>query len=293
MADTLDGLKSRGNINTTAAETVELDTSREDVRVLLKSIINRVGESTLEGKSAVDFGVALVLVGLASSIVAAITLAVLSRARLHAVGITVARFVAGGANLDTKELVAGHGLLRDLGDHTINLEADLALSLEVTEVGFSGLKLVVETSKLIGDEVLRDSSLITSEVHLTLVGGLHVSVLHETKEGVSLEAEVTILARNGGRGSLGIVVGILEDGAEVSVKTLLVEGRDPTMRPAGSDIGTELGILKASIRGSISRSRGGNVDVVRKLLLVEHGARIAGRHEEDKLLEHLLAPAWR
>jgi len=84
MADTMDSLEGRSNINTAAAETVELDTSREDVRMILEGIINRLGEGTLEGKSAVDLSVALELVGLASSIVAAVARAVILVAGLDA-----------------------------------------------------------------------------------------------------------------------------------------------------------------------------------------------------------------
>jgi len=288
MADIVDGLKSRGLINTAAAHTVELDTSREDIRMTLDGLINRVAEDTLEVKSALHLLLALVLVGLASGIVAAIARAVIDAASLDARGIAVAGLVAGLADLDRHEVVVGHGELRDLRNHAINAEADLALSLESTEVGGRRITLIVVLGKSVRDKVLRDSSRISSEVHLAdlaSVGG----ILEETGEGLSLEAEITVLAGDGGRGLLSIVVRILEDGAEIDAHAVIVDGGDPAMRPARSDIGAELGILKASIRGSSSRSRGGNVDVLRELLLVPHGTRIAGRHEEDKLLEHLLA----
>jgi len=288
MADTMDGLEGRSNINTAAAETVELDTSREDVRMILEGIINRLGEGTLEGKSAVDLSVALELVGLASSIVAAVARAVILVAGLDARGIAVARLVASLADLDAKELVVGHDLRRDLSDHAINTQTDLALSLKLAEVSRSGLKIVVELGKLVGDEVLRDSSGVLGDVHVATKVSMHVNVLHETGEGLSLEAEVTVLARDGRRAVVSIVVRILKDGAEVSVHAMSVDGMDPAMRPAGSDVGPELGILEASIRRGRGRSRGGNVHVLRELLVVEHGARVASRHEEDKLLEHLL-----
>jgi len=249
---------------------------------------NRLREGSLEEKRALHLILGLILVGLASSIIAAITLALLVRLGLAAVSIAAASFIALLANLDTKEPVVGHGGLDDLGNHAVNTEADVALSLQLTKRVLGGVKLVVKLSKLIRNEVLRDSSHVTRHVHSTTEGRLHLSVLHETKEGVSLEAEITILARNGGRVLLGIVVGILKDGTKVSVETVVVEGTDPAMRPARSNVSLELVIPEASIRRGGGRSRSGNIDVVRELLLVEHGARVAGRHEEDELLEHPL-----
>jgi len=289
MGDILDGLKSRGQINTAAAETVELRTGRKDIRMVLERTLNSLRESTLKSKSAADLLVALELVGLASGIIAASTTAVISRATtLSALGIAITGLVASLADTSGKELVAGHGEGRDLSDHAINAETDLTLSLESTEVLLGGVKVVVKLGKLVGDEVLRDSSRITSDVHDTMGNTANLDVLHESVPGLLLKVEVTVLARDGGGLSLGVVVGILEDGAEVDVLTVGVDGGDPAMRPAGGDISVELRILKASIGGSISRSRGGNVHVVRELLVVEHGARVASRHEEDKLLEHLL-----
>jgi len=291
MADTLDCLESRSNISAAAAETVELDTSREDVRVVLEGSRERVSEGALESKGALDLLVALVLVGLASSVVAAVALAVLlTTTSPAALSEAVARDIAliSRADLNTKELVAGHDLRDDVSHHAVDLHADPALSLELSEVSSSGLKLVVKLGKLVGDEVLRDSSGVLDDVHLTAVGSLDLSVLHEAKEGVLLEAQITVLARAGGRAGVGIVIGILEDGAEVDVHAVRVDGVDPAMRPAGSDVGAELGILEASIGGGRGGSRGGNVDVGRELLVVEHGARVASRHEEDELLEHLL-----
>jgi len=287
MADTVDGLKGRSHVNTVAAETVEVRTSGEDVRMVVKGLSKSLSERLLELKSAGDLIVALVLVGVASRIIAAVASAVVLVAGLDAITIAIALSVAGLA--DTHELVVGHDHVSDLSDHVINAEADLALLLEDAEVLLSGLTLIVVLGKSVRDEVLRDSSWISCHLlGATTVRSAEVDVLHEAKEGVSLEAEVTVLARDGLRVLISIVIRILKDGAEVSVHAVGVDGSDPTMRPAGSDISAELGILKASIRRGVSRSRGCNVDVLRELLLVEHGARVAGGHEEDELLEHLL-----
>jgi len=288
MADTVDGLESLGHINTAAAETVELDTSREDVRMLLERGINRLAEGTLEGKSALDFLIVLVLVGLASSIITAHTRAVIRRASDNARSIARAGLIALLADAHVKELV-GKRLADDLTDHGVNAETDFLLSLESGKVLSSRLSLVVVLGKSERNKVLRDSGLVVLNAKTALRSSTDEGVLHEAEEGQVLEAEITILARRGGGLSSGVVVRILEDGAEVSVHAVIIDGLDPTMRPAGSDIGAELGILKASIRGGRGRSRSGNVDVLREVLLVEHGARIAGRHEEDKSLEHLLA----
>jgi len=61
---------------------------------------------------------------------------------------------------------------------------------------------------------------------------------------------------------------------------------EPAVGPAGGDKGAEGGITEASIGRGIDGSRGDDVHVLRDLLLVPHGARVAGRHEEDELLEH-------
>jgi len=287
MADTIDGLESLGHINTAAAETVELDTSREDVLVLGKRRLNSLGEGTLKGKSTVDLSIALELVGLASSIIAAHTLTVLSRAAGNARSIAVARLVASLADAHVKVLV-GKRLSNDLADKAVNAKTDLLLVLESLVVLSSRLTLVVLLGKSVGNEVLGNSGLVLHDLHsLALLGG-SIAAGHETSPGEVLEAKITVLARRGGALLGGIVVGILPDGAEIDVLAVVVDGGDPAMRPARSDISAELGIIKASIGRSRSGSRGGNVDVLRELLLVEHGARVAGRHEEDESLEHLL-----
>jgi len=287
MADTIDGLESLGHINTAAAETVELDTSREDVRMDLKVGRDGAREGALKSKSAIDLSISLVLVGLAFSIIAAHTRAVIRRASDDARSIAFAALVALLADTHVKELV-GEGLRDDLADHVINGKLDLLLVLEGSVVLLSGLKIVVQLSKLKRDEVLRDSGLILLSNKLTVLVASNHALAHESRPGEVLEAKVTILAWASRRLLSGIVVRILEDGAEVDILAVLIDGADPTMRPAGSDISAELRILKASIRGSRGRSRSGDVDVLREVLLVEHGARIAGRHEEDESLEHLL-----
>jgi len=288
MADMVDGLKSLRNRDTTAAETVELDTSGKDVRMLLERGINRLAESTLKSKSTLDLLVALVLVGLASSIITAETRAVILRASDDARSIAIASLIARLTDTHVKILV-GEGLTDDFRNHGVNAETDLLLSLEGSIVLSSRLSLIVVLSKSERNKVLRDSGLILLNDHAADLTSAEFGVLHETSEGHVLEAEITILAGRSGGLLGGIVVRILKDGSEVSIHTVSIDGADPTMRPARSDIGAELGILEASIRRSRGRSRGGNIDILREILTVPHGARIAGRHEEDKSLEHLLA----
>jgi len=289
MADVVDSQKSLSHIDTAAAETVPLRASRKDVGMALKRRLNSLGEGTLKSEGTLDFIVVLLVVGSASSIIAAHTRAVILRTVTDARSIAVARLVAGLAHAHVKELIVRKRLRDDVANHAVNTETDLALGLENGVVLLSGLTLVVALGKTIRNEELRNSGLILRSIEATLVGSTNgLLVLHEAKEGKVLEAKVTILARSGGRLSSGVVVRILKHGAEVSIHAMSIDGRDPTMRPAGSDIGTELGILKASIRRSRSRSRGSNVDVLGELLLVPHRARVAGRHEEDEVLEHLL-----
>jgi len=287
MANAIDGHKSLREGNTTAAETVELDTSRKEVRMVLKSGINRLAEGTLKGKSTLDLFVALELVSLASSIITAHTGAVIFRASDNARSIARARLITSLADTHVKVLVRKR-LLDNLADHAINAEADFALILEGSIVLSRRISLIIMLGKSERNKVLRNSSRILLSSNVDLRTSLDISVLHEAKEGEVLKAEITILARRGGRLLSSIVVRILKDGTEVSIHAMSIDGLDPTMRPARSDISVKLVILKASIRRSRGRSRSGDIDVLRELLLVEHGARIAGRHEEDKSLEHLL-----
>jgi len=288
MANVMDGLKSLGNRNATAAETVELDTSRKDVRMVLKRIINRLAEGTLKSKSTIDLLVALTVVGLASSIITAHTFTVVGSALSNARSIAVASLITSLADTHVKEFVRKR-LANDFTDKSINAKTDFTFSLVDSIVLRSRLSLVVVLGKSVRNKVLRNSSLILTGSDTTLVGmRLSFSVLHETKEGQVLKAEITILARRGGGLSRGIVVRILEDGGEIGIHTVTGKGFDPTMRPARSDISAELRIFKASIRRSRGRSRGSNINVLREVLVVPHGARIASRHEEDKSLEHLL-----
>jgi len=289
MANIVDSLESLSHINTAAAETVPLRASRKDVRVIPERRIDSLSEGALESQSTLDFIVVLVLVGNASSIIAAPASAVIRGAgRLHARIVAVARNVAHLADTHVEEII-GKNLVDDLIHHAVNTETDLALSLEGSEVLLRRLTLVIALCKTIGDEELRNSSLVLNQVE-TILGGIRsgVLVIHEAKECQILKAEITILARSCHRVVSSIVVRILEDGAEVGVQTLGVEGRDPAMGPAGSDKGAELGILEASVRRRRSGSRGCDVDIWGELLLEPHGTGIAGRHEEDEVLEHLL-----
>jgi len=287
MADVLDSLESLADANTAAAETVPLRTSRKDVRMILKGSINGVGEGTLKSKSTLDFLIVLEGAGLALGIIAAHTSAVIGAADLHASCIAFARIVTNLADTHVKELV-GKSLAGDLADHTVNAEDDLRLSLESSTVLLSGLTLIEALGKTIRNEVLRDSSLILGHIEATLLGADSVGVLEETEEGEVLEAKITILAGLGGALLGSIVVGILEESAELSLQATSDKRFDPAMRPARSDIGVELGILKTGIRRRGGRSRGGDVDVLWEVLFVPHGTRIASRHEEDESLEHLL-----
>jgi len=286
-ANTINGLKSLAHVNTTAAETVELATSRKDVRMHHKGRLNSFHEGTLKSKSAIHLLSALTFVGLACTIITAETLAVIRIASTDAGGIARARLVASLADTHVKELV-GKRLADDVGDHVVNAELDCLLLLESSKVLLRGVTSVLVSGKSVGDEVLRDGGLVLYSGDLLVLGSSGILVLHEAEESKILKADITVLAGLCGGLLGGIGIRILKDGGKVSVEAVRVEGVNPTMRPAGSDIGAELGILEASIGGSVGRSRGGDVDVLGEVLLVPHGARVAGRHEEDESLEHLL-----
>jgi len=288
MADSLDCIKGKLHINTTTTETVELGSSRQDVRMVVKASSERTGEGALECKSATDFFIGVPLVKSTGSKIATIARTVIDRARLHAISITLTRFIASLADVNVKKLVSRHSLVNDFRDHAVNFEADFTLSLELTEVLLGGLPLIVLFSKSIRDQVLRNSSLIVLGDHLIMNRGLHLVVLQKTQEGISFEAEVTVLAGDCGRSLMLIVIGILKHGAKVHFHAVIGDGQDPAMRPAGSDKSLKNGVEKASRRGGRGRSRRSNVDVCRDSLVEPHGSRIACRHEEDKLVEHIL-----
>jgi len=110
--------------------------------------------------------------------------------------------------------------------------------------------------------------------------------VEELLDGHVLDFNVTVLA-----GSCAVaseVVGSVIETADVDLDALVVHGSEPAARPAGGDKGPEVVVVPAGIGRVVSRSRSGDVHVVGDLLLEEHRSRVAGLHEEDEVLEHLL-----
>ena len=76
MGNAVDRREGRRDVRAAAAETVELDTGREDVGVLLELGVKRLGEGALEGEGAADLVVVLELAASARGVVAAVARAV-------------------------------------------------------------------------------------------------------------------------------------------------------------------------------------------------------------------------
>jgi len=293
-------LKSLGNINMVTAETIPLFTSRKDVGVVAKNGVGGsdcISEGTLKSEAAFNFIEAIFIpFRIAARVVpiAAETNAVfLTLPTLHAGNVAGTRSIARLANRGVSNLVFWNGLADDIVNHVINTETNIALCLELGVVLLTGIALISVLGEDERNKVLRDSSLIlgnSSRLGVGLVaGGRDVLVLHEVKEGVVLDVKITVLARGSSeRLCHGIVESVLIKSSKVSVETLGVEGADPTVGPAGAEVGAKSRIFKASVGRSGGGSRSGKVHVGGKLLLVHHGTRIAGRHEENKALVHFL-----
>jgi len=71
-------------------------------------------------------------------------------------------------------------------------------------------------------------------------------------------------------------------------RALIIHSSDPATRPARSDESAKSVIVPASVSRVISGSRGGNVHIVRDVLLVEEGSRVASLNENDPVLIELL-----
>jgi len=203
--------------------------------------------------------------------------------------VAVAGSVAGLADRGHRELRAGHSLLHDVRDELVDADADLLLLTEGDEVLGSGLSLVSLTGEDIGDVVLRDGGLVVDRELDVLAGRARVA--DEVTPGHLLHVSVAVLAGHGRRVVLGIVEGVAEDGLESGLVAVAVDRVEPAVGPAGSDEGLEGVVAEAGIGRGVGGGRGDDVHVLGELLLVPHGARVAGRHEEDEVLEHgLLLP---
>jgi len=267
------------------ADAVELSAGREEVIVVAEVTAALLREVAHELKTALELEVISAAASPALGVVAATTLADLLglSAGLEA----VAAVVAGVADRRHGDLRAGHGLVHDVRDELVDADTDLLLLAESDEVFRAGIGLVSLTGKDVRDVVLRSGGLVLHGELGDLARSLS-GVANEVTPGHLLEVGVTVLARDGRRVVLGIVEGVREDGLEGALVSVDINRVEPAVRPARSDIGAEGAVTKASIRRGISRSRGDDVHVLRDLLLVPHGARVASGHEEDELLVHAL-----
>jgi len=267
------------------ADAVELSAGREEVIVVAEVTAALLREVAHELKTALELEVISAAASPALGVVAATTLADLLglSAGLEA----VAAVVAGVADRRHGDLRAGHGLGHDVRDELVDADTDLLLLAESDEVVRAGIGLVSLTGKDVRDVVLRSGGLVLHGELGDLARSLS-GVANEVTPGHLLEVGVTVLARDGRRVVLGIVEGVREDGLEGALVSVDINRVEPAVRPARSDIGAEGAVTKAGIRRGISRSRGDDVHVLRDLLLVPHGARVASGHEEDELLVHAL-----
>jgi len=253
--------------------------------VVLEVTAALLREVTHEVKTTLKLKVISIVASPALVVVAATTLANLLS--LSASLVAIAAVVASVTDRRHDDLRAGHSLGHDVRDELVNADTDLLLLAESNEVLSRGVGLVSLTGKDIRNIILRNGSLVLHGELGNLTSGLR-RIANEITPSHLLKVSVTVLARDGRRVVLGIVEGIREDGLESALITVDINRVEPTVRPARSDVGVEGAVTKASIRRGISRSRGDDVHVLRDLLLVPHGARVASGHEEDELLVHAL-----
>jgi len=266
------------------ADTVERPGGRKEV-VVLGSAASLI-EGTDKSSSAIN-GIALSTVRIAVAVAAAGTLARIRSTSLEALLVAVAGLVAGGADVSAHEALVGResgvdSSLHDLVD--LGTEAKLLVNSNTVLLGASLLQAHLSKSKR--DVVLRnvESGLLTKAVaslakSVSDRGGDAEELLH----GQLLHISITVLAGLGG--VLGELPSISKELVEGDGgRILLIHGTDPATRPAGGDEGAESVIVPAGIGRVISGSRGGDVNIVRDVLLVEHGARVASLDEDDPVL---------
>jgi len=270
LADTLKDIVSDGSIVTKT--TTGLSPSTRDLCMAVKlTLLSDIAREAVCISTAAELALVLSL-------------------RAEALREAVASLVALSADisaLDIVSLLSRESSLDDLVEDVVDVLTEDKLSTDSSTVlGVLG-ELIASTSKDKRDIPLRGGDIRTRDGTDTrdVVLALDVGV-EELAESEVLDSHITILAGSGGVASE--LVGSVIETADVDLDALLIHGSEPATRPAGSDEGLDVGVTPASIGRVVSRSRGGNVHVVRDVLLVEHRARIASLHEEDHVLEHLL-----
>jgi len=263
------------------ADAIEGLGGRKDVVVvaLAASLI----EGTDKGSRALNSILLLSRSRIAVAVAAASTLAGISRASLHALAVALARFVASGADVSAHDTLR-NGSLNSSSNDLVDLCTEGLLAAD-------GRAVSRETSKSKRNIVLRNVDGVLLQVAAAgLAKEIRDASARNAKEllhGQLLHISITILARLSGVASELPSIG--KEGVKGGDRgILLVHGADPATRPAGSDEGAEGVIHPAGIGRVVSRSRGGDVHVVRDLLLVEHGARVASLDEDNVVLVKVL-----
>jgi len=273
-----------------AADTVEGLGGRESVVVVAgaASVIELTHKSgsTLKSLLLLDVG------GIAVAVAAAGELALFSRVRGSALAVAWAAAVAGGADISASKAVSlRKSTLSGNTDDVVDLLTEAHLVEESTTISLRVRLLIAQTSKGKRNILLRNiksGGLKLKVTSLLLRDKRHGRDAEELLHGDLLHISITILARLSGVGSEGMSISeelIEGDGGRV----LLIHRTDPATRPARSNESAEGVIHPASISRVIGRSRGGDVNVVRNVLLVEERARIASLHEDDEVLVKVLS----
>jgi len=285
-----DNIKSSLDVNTrNTADTVENLGGRENVIVvaLAASLIKGISKDSSAFKSITVSSVLRIAVG----ITAASTLALFSGTRLKTFAVALARGIALGADVSAHDaVIVGNSSSGNVVNDLVDLLTEAELLSEGKTILLGVSLLITHTSNDKRNILLTgvDGVLLKFAIAGLAKGIRRLSVdTEELLHGELLNISITILARLSGVG--GELPGISKelvkgDGGRV----LLIHGTDPATRPAGSDEGAEGVIEPAGISRVISRSRGGNVHIVRDVLLVEHRARVASLDEDNPVLVILL-----
>ncbi len=206
--------------------------------------------------------------------------------------LSVALRVADGAS---RKNINDLAVLLHLSNEIVEVLVD-----SVDEVQFLVVFVLELTGIGSGHLSLEEVELVEVDVATNALGGLvllvHLDVgeitLEDLRNGVILEGHITVLADVGFLDDAGEVLGVLLEGL---VEAALIDVLHPVNGKLITEAGVEVlalddGFIVAVVGpgGLVRVGSGEAVDTTVLLEVDEHGARVAGLHVVDDLLEHLL-----
>jgi len=221
-------------------------------------------------------------INIATLFVAALHLAVSSTVLTIAVLVAVAAPVAGSASRLAQVRSIGLGSSDDGSSHVIDSLLDSNLLVELLKVGISRLSHEDILGGLKRNFKGRDS---VSDLNRSRFSGnrwlIVVSKLHGSKLLLTILASLTVALDV----LLDVVKLILEGVVTLAVDLSIM---DPEEGVDISDVGTDGSIVVVSKAAGTNRSGSSNINVLRKVKLVEDRTREASLNVDDEVLEKIL-----